>query len=1477
MSPRRRRWPTRTLAALLLAASVTALASSPAWAKVVRHTVGHIDGHGAPDGPLGLSLLSDAVDNSTGPSSGNVYVLESGNATLGQGLVDKFTASGTYAGVQISGAETAAGSFAFGPFESGVAVDGSSSPNSGDVYVADTEHHVVDRFTETGLFLCQIAGAETEKETEEKTPSIKECDLSGSGVSGVVKPTGLAVDSSGDVYIADDEHAAVQELGPEGHLIRTIEGEGKLSGEMVGIALDSSGDLYVTKFDSGVVELGPAGEFLRELGSESFGVAVDQSAVPNRVYVDQGTELSEFDPSGTARSTVTLPGTFWPGLAVDQATGDLYAASAQFIGGEPEGVEILGPATVLPNVATEAATSVGRTAATLHGRVEPDLVHNGGDVTSCQFEYVTEAQFQAHASNRYEGAATVACEQLLPYSSAQSVSAQVTLAPSTTYHFRVVAGDVEGENRGEGEAEPEATLSTYGAPSVEGESASALIHTATLAAQIDPHGYTTTCELQYVDEASFEVSGYAGATTLPCPQALGADFAPHTVSIAVSGLSVGATYHYRFVASNEVGSSLGADVTFAPFGLQSFAFEALGAGGAINLRGEYEGPVYTQAGGHPYVLRTSFAFAHTGGAEGSVKDVETQLPAGLIGNPTAVARCTREQLTGFQCPGSAQVGVLTLDLGNGEKFLDEPIYNLVPPAGVPAEFGTRFNTFTNIYIDSNVRTGGDYGVTARVSNASAAAGVLGSVVELWGVPAAASHNAQRGCQRREGEGQGERRGCEAGTAPVAFLRMPTSCAGPLSASLSVDAWQDPGAFVSRTASMPAVTGCEGLDFTPSLSLMPTSSVADSPSGLSVDLQVPQNEEPNGLSTSDLRSSSVALPTGVSVDPSSAAGLQACSLAQFGLEDANEPSCPEASKIGTVEIETPLLADVVKGSVYVAAQDNNPFGSVLAIYIAAEADGAQVKLAGHAQADPETGQLTTSFQNLPQLPFSQLRLNLFSGPRGVLVTPGSCGTPTTTSQWGPWSGTMPVGFSSPFEVASGCVSGFAPSFASGVRNTQAGGFSPLVLSFSRSDSEQAPSGLSVTLPPGLLARIAGVPLCPETAANAGNCPEASRIGTVQVGAGAGPNPLFLPGKVYLTGPYKGAPYGESVVVPAIAGPYDFGDVVVRGAIQINPATAQATVVSDPFPTVLHPVGADGATNGIPVDLRAVQVTIDRPEFAFDPTSCERMALTGTLSSTGGLSSAVSSPFQVGGCGQLPFRPRLSAATRGPGSKLDGVPFEVNVAAGQGPPTSPAALAEANIRKVEVQLPLSLPSRLETLQRACTEQQFAVNPAGCPKASRVGTATARTPILPEPLSGPAYLVSHAAEAFPDLVLVLQGDNLTIELTGHTQIKKGITYSRFETLPDAPISSFHLVLPEGRYSLLSGYDICTPARTIVSRERFTRRVHGHTVHITRTITRRVPALLLMPTEITGQNGAVITQTTHIALTGCAVHAPQRRKRRS
>jgi hypothetical protein len=872
------------------------------------------------------------------------------------------------------------------------------------------------------------------------------------------------------------------------------------------------------------------------------------------------------------------------------------------------------------------------------------------------------------------------------------------------------------------------------------------------------------------------------------------------------------------------GASVSAPITLsatpARFGIPpgGFSMAFTGPDGSTDL----------QAGAHadltvsfPFstVPTPSVSFSPVGPAE-PVKDTRVSLSPGVLGNPQAVPQCARIDYDNAVCPVDTQIGIGFVEFGPFIPLVT-PIYNLVPQAGHPADFGVGpVLSTTLIHIIASVRSDGDYGVTETSANISEALPITRLALTFWGIPADPSHDASRfisgGVYIPGNNGNPI-----PDTAPrTPFLFNPTRCSGPLSTSISADSWPNPGQFVTASSTTPTgVRGCDALSFEPSLSLQPDTTQAYSPSGYTVDLKVPQALAPKQLGTPTLQNATVTLPQGVVVSPGQADGLGACPFANDGVGTTGPPSCDSvapSSKIGSVEITTPLLPDRLEGSVYLL-ESNPPNVKIL---LAASADGVNLKLGGDVHLDQSTGQITTTFTNNPQLPFSDLVLHFNGGPRAPLANPRTCTTFTTTTDLSPWSSPFtPVAtpFSSFATTGCGDPNQFAPLFTAGTTNPASGAYSPFVLSFSRTDTDQQLSGLSVTLPPGLLASIRGVPLCSDADANAGTCPGASQVGTVQTGAGPGPDPLFLPGKVFLTGPYKGGPYGLAVEVPAIAGPFNLGTVVVRQSLRIDPTTTQITAVSDPFPTML---------DGVPLQLRRVDVTLDRPNFTFNPTSCEPSAITGALTSVGGLSALASSRFQVGGCASLPFRPSFTVSTQGRTSKANGASLTVKVAEKPG---------EANIHKVNLQLPLALPSRLTTLQKACTEAQFNANPAGCPEGSNIGTATAVTPVLNVPLTGPAYLVSHGAAAFPDVEFVLQGEGVEIVLDGKTNIKKGITYSNFETVPDAPISSFETVLPEGPHSALAANgSLCSQT-------------------------------LVMPTTIVGQNGAQVTQSTNIAVTGC------------
>jgi hypothetical protein len=853
-----------------------------------------------------------------------------------------------------------------------------------------------------------------------------------------------------------------------------------------------------------------------------------------------------------------------------------------------------------------------------------------------------------------------------------------------------------------------------------------------------------------------------------------------------------------------------------------------------------DGAPDTQAGAHPYELSTRFDFntvfrripIHFNEVSATsvqdVRDVAVDLPVGFLGSALATPKCTFAQLSSHVnngvsgCPPDTVLGhiqTLPADIDG----VSGPLYNMVPDRGAAAEFG-YVDTLAGAHglYASVVPTPGGYVLRSTAAEIPQVQ-LTGIQVTLFGDPA-----TQDG----------------SGNPPVAFFTNPSACTGePLRTVVHLDSWQNPGrvnadgtpdlndpAWAQGVSESPPVTGCNLLQFNPSLSVQPDTATADTPTGLSVELKVPQNEEPGVLATPPLRNASVTLPAGLTLNPSAATGLGACSEAQIGLGSAGAPSCPESSKIGGVEVETPLVGGTLQGTIYLARQNENPFHTLLAGYIVIDdpTTGVIIKIPGNLTPDPATGQITGVFKDNPQFPVSDLKLHFFGGPRGELATPTGCGTYTTTSDLMPWSApdsgpdAIP---SDSFPIDTGCVSAFTPGFTAGSENPQAGGYSPFTLSLSRSDGEQNLAGISVTLPEGLLGKIAGIPLCSEANANAGSCPETSRVGSVSVGAGVGPNPLSVSGRAYLTGPYKGGPYGLVVQVPAVAGPFDLGMVAVRQSLRIDPHTAQVTAVSDAFPTILQ---------GIPLSVRRVDVTLDRPAFTFNPTSCTPTAVTGVVTSTVGATANVSSRFQAGGCRELAFKPSFKVSTQANTSKKNGASLDVKVAYPQG--------AQANIRSVAVTLPKALPSRLSTIQQACTEAAFNANPASCPAGSNIGTATASTPVLASPLTGPAYLVSHGGAAFPDVVIVFQGEGVTLDLIGSVNIKKQITSSAFNSVPDAPISSFELKLPEGPHS---GLAAVVPAKAKGN-------LCGQT--------------LTMPTTITAQNGAQIKQNTKIQVTGCA-----------
>jgi hypothetical protein len=958
------------------------------------------------------------------------------------------------------------------------------------------------------------------------------------------------------------------------------------------------------------------------------------------------------------------------------------------------------------------------------------------------------------------------------------------------------------------------------------------LHAATLEARVNPEGVATSCQAQFVSQAQFEVSGWGAAETVACePQALGSGTEPVSTSARIEGLAISTAYRYRLLLTTSGTATPVGEGEFSTFGIESFSFRTTNDSGS-----EPE----TQAGAHPYELivkivtpTTEVEAGETEGGRisptGSIKDLLNELPPGLVGNPTAVPRCTVREAEEQLCTGDAQVGIL--ELLRGEKTEANPeisaLYNVIPPQGKAARFAGFVNASTDGFIDSGVRTGEDYGITSGGFDVSARGTLFAVTVRIWGVPADPSHDARRTCPNPANP-IAPIQGC-ASTAPkLPFLRNPTSCGGPLTARALLDAYQGPGEFDEAQATLPAITGCSLLHFEPTIEVRPTSEVADSPTGLHVDLHVPQNEEPEGLATPDLREAVVKLPSGFSVNPSSANGLAACTPAQFGLTTAvgvtpihttpAPASCPDAAKIGTVEVDTPLLDHPLSGAVYVAEPYQNPFGSLLAIYVAVDdpVSGVVVKLAGHVEIGPD-GQLTTTFAENPQLPFDDFKLDFFGGDLAALKTPAVCGSYETTATLTPWSAPesgppasladtrpvsrAPVGGNCPTSAAS---QPNGPSFEAGSESPRAGAFSPFVVRLSRADGSQLFSSLTVTPPPGLLGRLTGIPYCPDAALAAAaaksgteereapSCPQASLVGTVVAGAGAGSKPYYVSGKAYLAGPYKGAPLSLAIITPALAGPYDLGTVVVRAAVELDPFTSQLTVRSDPIPTELK---------GIPLDLRSIAVRANRPNFTVNPTNCKPMVVAGSLSSTVGQTAPLSDRFQVSGCKKLAFAPRLELRLKGK-TRRSGHPALKAVL------TYPKE-ASANIARAQVGLPHSEFLDQGNLDKVCTQPQL--RSGTCPSTSVYGHAKAWTPLLAKPLEGPVYLGVGFGYKLPALVADLNGQ-IRVLLKGKVDTTKhqGIR-TTFETVPDAPVSRFVLEMKGGpKYGLLENSEnICRKAQ--------------------------------------------------------------------
>jgi hypothetical protein len=847
-----------------------------------------------------------------------------------------------------------------------------------------------------------------------------------------------------------------------------------------------------------------------------------------------------------------------------------------------------------------------------------------------------------------------------------------------------------------------------------------------------------------------------------------------------------------------------------------------------------------QAGGHADVnVRVEFPRTAANLADGSVRDVKVDLPVGLVGNATIAATCDFDHLLpggspNTNCPIAAQVGIAKIttdpDLGRDDRAdIYVPVYNMRRPIDAPALFGFNY-AGAALTIVPRVRPV-DYGIGADSLALVQAQPPFYVDVTLWGVPADPSHDADRLNPAIQALG------VASPDTRKAFLSNPTACSGkPATFSVQADTWQNPGSFISRSfdqdrAGTPFVfTGCNSVPFAPDVNVQPLSHVADAPTGLNFDLDLPQTDTPDGIATAHIRKAVVTFPEGMSVSPSSAAGLGACAPSQVKLGTNDDVSCPNSSKIGTVEIDTPVLEEPLKGDVILATQGDNPFRSLVALYIVAKGPGFWVKLSGRVDLDPVTGRVTTTFDNNPQLPFSHLRVALRGGSQAALATPPACGTYTTHTEITSWASDTPVTADTPFTVDERCgARGFTPSLSAGTANPLAGADSPFSLTLTRPDGEQYLQSIETSLPPGLLGRIASISHCPSDLAALGACPPGSEIGHVDVLSGPGGAPLAVKGRVYLTGPYKDAPHGLSIVVPTAgqAGPFDLGYIVVRAAVYVDRTDAHVTVKSDPLPT---------AVQGIPLRLRQVSVTIDQPGFMFNPTSCAPATVFANVGSLEGALVSLTTPFKVAGCAALAMKQRLALRLTGKGQVTDGKHPGITA-------TVTDSGGGANLKKAVTKLPLSLALDPDNAQELCNPEQRLAR--SCPAESIVGHARA-TSVLPEPLTGPVYFVEATRRApsgrvirtFPNLWIPLSGDGITIDITASSAVDSlGRLVTTFDKLPDAPISTFQLTIDGGKHGIIavSGKPgICDRSKVVDS-------------------------------QFTGQNGKVVETPVTASIDGC------------
>jgi hypothetical protein len=903
--------------------------------------------------------------------------------------------------------------------------------------------------------------------------------------------------------------------------------------------------------------------------------------------------------------------------------------------------------------------------------------------------------------------------------------------------------------------------------------------------------------------------------------------------------------------------ALAATALCVPSGAVAFGFLPGTEGFKAAAYGQGENVLATEAGSHPVEVTAEFNFAEEAGGpfgEGDLRDLSLELPPGLIEDPTALGSagyCSQADfqtprdspweasLSGESCEDRSQVGTATVRSSyGGGTTRTFGVFNLSPPPGVPSEIGFNPYGAPLIFVPSIRQSEGEYGITLKTTNVPQLTAITGLTLTLWGNPWSVMHNAQRGNCLNEAEPEFGWAKCSIGrpsapeSKPSAYLTLPTACDEPMTFTARAASWQ--GAEAVRTSGSEPLKGCELLEFEPQAVAQLANPRASSPSGYVFHIEVDTSgvTEPQSRAPSPVRKAVVTLPEGVTINPSVGAGLGVCTEAQYAAETPSSKlglGCPAESKIGDFQVTSPIVEGSFEGAIFLAAPHENPFGSLLAVYLVAKTiqRGFLVKVAGELHPDPVTGRITATFDRLPQLPYSDLEIHFREGQRSPLATPAACGAVATQANLTPWRDSSLVKpFSLPAQITSGagggpCPSGgpasFAPQAKGGTLNSRAGAYTPFYLRLSRQVTEQEIVSYSASFPPGLLGRIAGIPYCPDSAIDAArtrsgvderdhpSCPAASLIGHTYSGYGVGSVLAYAPGNLYLAGPYRGSSFSVVAIDSALVGPFDLGTVIVRSAIRVDPTTAQVSIDAtgtDPIPHIV---------DGIPIHLRDVRAYIDRPNVTVNPTSCEKFSVASAMNGAGqrfgdpsdDTLAVATAPFQAFDCASLDFKPRTSMRLRGGVRRGAHPSLRVVVKPRPG---------DANIALSQVTLPDSLFLDQSHIKTICSRAQFAAH--RCPPDSIYGRVRVFTPLLGAPMEGPAYLRS-SDNTLPDLVFALRGQGIEVDLVGRIDARKGRLRGTFASIPDAPVTKFVLNMKSGpRGVIVNAENLCAKRQVATAR---------------------------------------------------------------